>query len=220
MSANPCGCDPEARWQCRDYPDCVYGRVEDKRHASNHGITLNAFQASIARIYRPNNSACHGLGIAGEAGEVADIIKKVLFHDNLTIGEGFVNSPRRDDMCKELGDVLWYVAAVASDWGFTLEEVAQGNIDKLAARYPNGFVKGGGVRALAPNPWVPAQPAPSLAEECASQGMVAIVPNEHHICGCQIVDGLYTPCNKGESGHTSIMAMGALNAKDYAYTGA
>lgn len=102
-------------------------------------MTLQEFQSSIARTYRTNNPACHGLGIAGEAGEVADIIKKVLFHTSGVID--LLTSGRRDDMRLELGDVLWYIAAVASDWGFTLDEVAQANIVKLAERYPNGFVK-------------------------------------------------------------------------------
>lgn len=113
-------------------------------------MTLQAFQSSIARTYKSGNPACYGLGIAGEAGEVADIVKKVLFHDEpinaLPPQATLMLSPRRDDLRKELGDVLWYVAAVASDFGFSLDEIARANIDKLAERYPHGFVKGGGVR--------------------------------------------------------------------------
>ena len=172
MSAHSCGCDPEARWQCREWPNCAYGRYSFwPNNAMPAPMTLNDFQSSIARTYRPNNPACHGLGIAGEVGEVTEILserlveqaerlrlavaagrvadrtKKVLFHDKPhDSGFSLVGHPRRDDMRKELGDVLWYVAAVASDWGFTLEEVAQGNIDKLAARYPSGWVRGGGHR--------------------------------------------------------------------------
>lgn len=70
------------------------------------------------------------LGITGEAGEVADLIKKHVGHDH---------DLDRNKVKKELGDVLWYVAVLANSLGISLQEVAQGNIDKLAARYPNGF---------------------------------------------------------------------------------
>jgi NTP pyrophosphatase (non-canonical NTP hydrolase) len=72
----------------------------------------------------------NALGLAGEAGEVADTIKKVVFHgkdvDAIIIE-------------KELGDVLWYVSAIASCLGLSLEQIAQTNIEKLKARYPEGW---------------------------------------------------------------------------------
>jgi NTP pyrophosphatase (non-canonical NTP hydrolase) len=70
------------------------------------------------------------LGIAGEAGEFADSIKKIVFHGHLA-----------DDvaLAHELGDILWYVAVMASLLGYTLGEVMQMNLDKLQARYPEGF---------------------------------------------------------------------------------
>lgn len=70
------------------------------------------------------------LGLAGEAGECADLLKKHYYQD----GRNFV-----DDLEDELGDVLWYVAESAKAIGVTLEEVAQRNIDKLRRRYPEGF---------------------------------------------------------------------------------
>jgi len=72
----------------------------------------------------------YGLGIAGEAGEVADYLKKVLHHGH---------ELDRERLKKELGDVLWYAAAIADRADLTLEEVAQANIDKLMERYPEGF---------------------------------------------------------------------------------
>lgn len=74
--------------------------------------------------------AVAGLGITGEAGEVADLIKK-------NLGHGHQLDP--EALKKELGDVLWYVQEVAYLAGFTLEEIAQANIQKLADRYPEGF---------------------------------------------------------------------------------
>lgn len=71
-----------------------------------------------------------GLGLTGEAGECADIIKKHLHHDH---------ELNPEHLKKELGDVLWYVAVGCEILGTTMEEVMQMNIDKLKARYPEGF---------------------------------------------------------------------------------
>lgn len=70
------------------------------------------------------------LGLAGEAGEVADLVKKHLGHGHPL---------DRDQVVKECGDVLWYLAAIASVLGLSLDAIAQGNLAKLRERYPNGF---------------------------------------------------------------------------------
>ena len=70
------------------------------------------------------------LGIAGEAGEVADSIKKHLFHGKP------LDKPA---LAKEIGDVLWYASQLAESLGLDMGDIAQGNIDKLKARYPDGF---------------------------------------------------------------------------------
>lgn len=76
------------------------------------------------------HGAIMGLGLSGEAGEVADLLKKKLGHGHrVTLAE----------MEKELGDVLWYLAAVSEWWGIDLDEVARLNIEKLRKRYPDGF---------------------------------------------------------------------------------
>jgi NTP pyrophosphatase (non-canonical NTP hydrolase) len=77
------------------------------------------------------------LGIAGESGEYADLIKKQEFH-------GIPADSRA--VLKELGDILYYVTAAAMEHGYTLEQVAITNNQKLAARYPEGFKLGGGIR--------------------------------------------------------------------------
>lgn len=71
-----------------------------------------------------------GMGIAGEAGEVCDYLKKVVFHGH------YLDLATLE---KELGDVLWYVATIATTAGLSLEEIAITNIEKLKARYPEGF---------------------------------------------------------------------------------
>lgn len=72
----------------------------------------------------------NALGLAGEAGEVADTIKKVVFHRHAL---------DRDELIKELGDVLWYVAALCTKLDVSMSEVMERNIAKLMKRYPNGY---------------------------------------------------------------------------------
>lgn len=75
------------------------------------------------------------LGLCGEAGESADIIKKVVFH-----GHPF-DLAARDKLIKELGDVAWYIAATATVIGADLGDILEKNVKKLEARYPNGFTQ-------------------------------------------------------------------------------
>ncbi len=70
------------------------------------------------------------LGLAGEAGEFANMIKKLTAHGHPITKEA---------LAEELGDVLWYLAEAATASGLTLNKVAQMNVDKLRARYPEGF---------------------------------------------------------------------------------
>ena len=77
-----------------------------------------------------------GLGLTGEAGEVADIIKKHL---------AGAKELDLNHLKEELGDVLWYIAEACDCFGFTLEDVALNNIEKLKKRHPNGF-SGYGIR--------------------------------------------------------------------------
>jgi len=79
------------------------------------------------------------LGLAGEAGEVAEHAKKAIRDD-----AGTVTDERRAAMAKELGDVLWYVSQLASELGLALEDVAQGNIEKLLSRQRRGVLSGSG----------------------------------------------------------------------------
>lgn len=79
------------------------------------------------------------LGIAGESGELTDKIKKILRDKN-----GEVSIEDKDDITKELGDILWYVSAVSYYLDIPLEHVAQANIDKLSNRKERGVLKGEG----------------------------------------------------------------------------
>jgi len=75
------------------------------------------------------------LGLVGEAGEVAEKLKKS-FRDNAVLD--------KEDMMKELGDVLFYVAALANLYGGTLQEVAELNVSKLESRQKRGVLQGSG----------------------------------------------------------------------------
>lgn len=79
------------------------------------------------------------LGLASEAGELAGKVKKI-FRDH----GGKVDEETRAAIEKELGDVLWYVAQVATDFNLSLEDVGKKNIEKLASRLERGVVRGDG----------------------------------------------------------------------------
>jgi NTP pyrophosphatase (non-canonical NTP hydrolase) len=98
-------------------------------------ITLDHYARLAMRTARPHDSHRDALlysshAIAGEAGEYVDLIKKSIFHGHAL---------DRDCVRSELGDLLWGVQFAAQANGFRLRDIAEGNIAKLAARYPNGF---------------------------------------------------------------------------------
>ncbi|ABS42895.1 MULTISPECIES: nucleoside triphosphate pyrophosphohydrolase family protein [Clostridium] len=77
-----------------------------------------------------NGLALGSMGISGEAGEVTDYIKKVLFHGHELC---------EDKLIEELGDVLWYITYLSKVIGSDLETIANKNIEKLKKRYPEGW---------------------------------------------------------------------------------
>lgn len=107
-------------------------------------MTFEEYEQVALHTYKPGRTEDgvprvlgHAGKLAGEAGEVCELIFKDEFH----------RVPyKTESILKELGDVLWYVTALAHDHGLTLSEVAKENNRKLMARYPNGFVHGGGMR--------------------------------------------------------------------------
>jgi NTP pyrophosphatase (non-canonical NTP hydrolase) len=70
------------------------------------------------------------MGLSGESGEITDYVKKVVFQGHPL---------KKEKIAEELGDLLWYVARMASLLGYDLSEIAQMNIEKLKKRYPDGF---------------------------------------------------------------------------------
>ena len=106
-------------------------------------MDLNYYQTcALETAVYPNqgaNFAYPTLGLVGEAGEVADKLKKVI-RDN----DGVLTDPVRDAVAKELGDVLWYLAVVAYEIDYDLDEIARMNIDKLNSRKERGVLSGSG----------------------------------------------------------------------------
>lgn len=99
-------------------------------------------QARLTAIYPKVGE--HGwvypaLGLTNEAGEVSGKLKKII-RDN----DGVINLEQRQDISKELGDVLWYIAQLASELGIELEDVAAANLAKLASRQERGTLTGNG----------------------------------------------------------------------------
>ena len=106
-------------------------------------MDLNQYQKKArATAFYPNagnNPIYPTLGLNGEAGEVADKVKKVI-RDR----EGVFDETVRADIALELGDVLWYVAQLASELGYELEDVANINLKKLRDRSSRGHLQGSG----------------------------------------------------------------------------
>jgi NTP pyrophosphatase (non-canonical NTP hydrolase) len=100
-------------------------------------MKLNEYQKHALRTHNEELGqvqafANYALGLSGESGEVADHIKKGIFHGHVM---------NRHEIAKELGDVMWYVANLSNLIGMTLDQIATMNITKLMKRYPGGFDK-------------------------------------------------------------------------------
>ncbi len=106
-------------------------------------MTFNEYQKDSRKtaIYPDigNNFIYPTLGLAGESGEVAEKIKKVIRDKG-----GIVDETTKQEIKKELGDVLWYVSQIASELGLSLEDVASENIKKLFSRLERGKIGGSG----------------------------------------------------------------------------
>ena len=79
------------------------------------------------------------LGLKGEAGEVAEKVKKIIRDEG-----GELSDEKRKAIALELGDVFWYLANMAYEAGYTLEEVGYMNLEKLASRKKRGKLQGSG----------------------------------------------------------------------------
>lgn len=79
------------------------------------------------------------IGLSGEAGEVANKVKKIFRDDG-----GLIKEERKEEIKKELGDLLWYIAQLATELDMALDSIASFNIEKLSKRFENNTIKGDG----------------------------------------------------------------------------
>lgn len=135
------------REQMADYTDhyeeltkMIHSNIKSIReNAGLSKMTLDDYQ-ELSKRTMPNYDGYqdmlwtlnnYGLGLTGESGEVADLIKKKVHHGHHMITV--------EDFKKELGDVLHYLAGIATLMDLSLEDVATANIQKLKDRFPHGF---------------------------------------------------------------------------------
>ncbi|MBY0293932.1 nucleoside triphosphate pyrophosphohydrolase family protein [Patescibacteria group bacterium] len=104
----------------------------------NEYQTLAARTAIFKKDDKESKLALLGLGLGGEAGEVVDKIKKLLYYDESSLTE-----ESRKALLTELGDALWYITQLAAEFDSSLEEIAQMNIKKLEDRASRGVVTKG-----------------------------------------------------------------------------
>jgi NTP pyrophosphatase (non-canonical NTP hydrolase) len=112
------------------------------RGVGSRSVDLSDYQRlsrRTAEYPRSDWLAYPALGLAGEAGEVAEHAKKAIRDD-----AGAISDARRQAMARELGDVLWYVAQLASELELDLSEIAETNLEKLLSRQRRGVLSGSG----------------------------------------------------------------------------
>jgi NTP pyrophosphatase (non-canonical NTP hydrolase) len=106
-------------------------------------ITLAEYQEFVEQMASPRSISdsesrylLSAIGLAGEAGEFADLIKKAIFHkDGMDRAHVAIDKAK---LISELGDLTWYLAFAASTVGVSLQSVLDGNVEKIKARYKTG----------------------------------------------------------------------------------
>lgn len=117
-------------------------RQEDDNQMEIFNYTFNDYQRDALKtaVYPKEYKVIYtSLGLAGEAGEVADKVKKIYRDDN-----GVISDEKKREIAKEIGDVIYYCSALCSDLGLSFETVAHMNMDKLFSRLERGVIHGSG----------------------------------------------------------------------------
>lgn len=102
-------------------------------------MEMNEYQRKALKTYKMTGYLYVTLGLCGEAGEVAEKVKKLLRDSGGTVTDEF-----RESLKKELGDVLWYLSVLSHEFGIDFDSVAVTNIEKLASRADRNMIHGNG----------------------------------------------------------------------------
>lgn len=116
--------------------------LEPEIEEEKRSMTFDEYEteASSTRIYNEGIKVIYPtIGLAGETGEVADKVKKVIRDHG-----GSFDESNRKEIAKELGDVLWYLTSIANDLGYSLEDIAKMNIEKIKSRQRRDVIHGEG----------------------------------------------------------------------------
>ena len=118
--------------------------------ADDYMDAFDKYQEQCASEYAfyPGMLIYPALGLAGEAGEVVEKVKKLIRDDEMPLDESFntgeIDAEKRLEIALELGDVMFYLAMIADDIDYTLGEIAEMNLHKLADRKERGQLRGSG----------------------------------------------------------------------------
>lgn len=93
-------------------------------------LSMRSFKTEPGLTVRQSKAMLGSIGLAGEVGECTEPVKKWFFHHKRT------DEQVRDELYEEIGDVLWYAACLADAFDLSLQEIAENNVKKLEARYP------------------------------------------------------------------------------------
>lgn len=119
--------------------DFRWGDKNDFREYQQSAIEFDTERFAIGQEAKWRGFVEKTLGLSGEAGEVAEKIKKIVRDQNMNLTED-----DKEAIKLELGDVLWYLSAISFYLGVSLEEVAKSNLEKLNSRKTRGKIHGSG----------------------------------------------------------------------------
>ena len=106
-------------------------------------MNFNEYQerSRVTAIYQNagHNFIYPTLGLAGETGEVVEKIKK-LYRNDLLSDPSQISSEKKEELIKEMGDVVWYLAQLATEFGISIDEIASKNLEKLLSRQERGVL--------------------------------------------------------------------------------
>ncbi len=127
----------------------LFDYMDDEEIHFEDDSDMDAYQEQADEFcFYPGTLIYPALGLASEAGEVADKVKKLLRDDQMPLAEDFnalhIPPEKREAIAQELGDSLFYIAVTASDLGYSLSTIADMNIAKLQDRKDRDVLSGSG----------------------------------------------------------------------------